>query len=57
MNIQAPQIVYFALLFFSIGIAAAQHGHPKKGNESIWQTLVANAIMAAILYWGGFFTK
>jgi hypothetical protein len=56
MNIQAPEIVYIILVSLSLGITAAQHGEPKKGKESIFQTLISHSLTFALLYWGGFFS-
>jgi len=56
MNLQAPQIIYICLVFLSLGISIAEHGQPKKGLESFGKSLIANAIMIGLLYWGGFFS-
>lgn len=50
-----PQVVWFALLVFSIADAAVHHGKPRKGKHSVWIQLLAGSISAALLYWGGFF--
>lgn len=49
-----PQYVYLALCFFGLGITIAQHGQPRK-DENAWSTLIASAIVLALLYFGGFF--
>ena len=50
-----PQIILLALWGISLGVAIAQHGQPKKGTESAWNSIIGLAIVAPILYWGGFF--
>lgn len=49
-----PQIIYIALSLLGVGVVTAKHGQPR-GNYSIFTTLFAEAIMVALLYWGGFF--
>lgn len=56
ITLHAPQLVMLALVFASLGIAAAEHGKPKTGTHSFWITLIAIAINLAILRWGGFFS-
>jgi hypothetical protein len=56
MNLQAPQIIYIIITALGTGISLAQHGKPKKGNESAWATIIAQALSFALLYWGGFFS-
>lgn len=50
----APQIVMIALYALGLGIAIEEHGKPKSGTHNVWITLVATALVAAILWWGGF---
>lgn len=51
-----PQIVYVGLIGLNLGIAGALHGKPRTGKHSFWVSLVGAAIIASILYYGGFFT-
>ena len=51
----APQIVWLALAFLSIGISIAKHGEPQE-NYSFPLKMIGIALGAWILYWGGFFT-
>ena len=37
------------------GISLAKHGKEELKKENIWTTLVADAIVIALLWWGGFF--
>lgn len=50
-----PQLLLLALYVLSLGIHLAQHGQPKKGNESFPAGFVAVALQVGLLYWGGFF--
>lgn len=50
-----PQIVWIALTACGLGVTAAKHGRPKEGNENFWIALLGNAIVAYVLYEGGFF--
>lgn len=49
-----PQIIMIVLMTIVVVIASLKHGEPK-GFYSIWATLVAVALEAGLLYWGGFF--
>lgn len=50
-----PQFTYLALITFSLGITAQQHGKPKTGNYSIWISLISASLSLFLLYMGGFF--
>ena len=50
-----PQIVWIALTAMGLGCTAVKHGQPKEGNENFWTSLIANGIVALLLYYGGFF--
>ncbi len=52
----APQITLIVIFALGTGITITRHGKPKKGKESLWLSLVSTSILAAILYWGGFWT-
>ena len=49
-----PQILVIVLWALSLGLTLAKHGEPRGGKESVWTALVGVAIMAALLWWGGF---
>lgn len=50
----APQIIYICLLVVGPTVALVKHGEPQ-GKHNFWTSLVASAVTAAILWWGGFF--
>lgn len=50
-----PQILYVSLLLIDFGLEAGKHGQNKKGKHNARATLIANSIILAILYFGGFF--
>lgn len=50
---EAPQITLLALWALNLGVDLAQHGKPS-GNHNIFNTLIAMAIVGAVLWWGGF---
>lgn len=50
-----PQIVWIALTAMELGCMAVKHGEPKEGKENFWISLIANGIMAWLLWKGGFF--
>ena len=52
----APQIVMIVWLAIAVGIGIADHGKPKEGETSAWVSLIGSLIIAAILWWGGFFS-
>ncbi len=49
-----PQITWIALMALSFGIAASRHGE-SQGKHNAFTSLVAIAINATLLYYGGFF--
>lgn len=53
MDIGAPQIIYIVIAALSVGIAIEGHGDVTE--TSAWHTVIATAIMVALLAWGGFF--
>lgn len=55
MRVAAPQIIYTALVLFSMGVAAARFGQPKKDNYDIIDCLLGPAASIGLLYWGGFY--
>ena len=50
-----PAIIYIVITAMGLGISMQQHGQPKTGKHSLWVSLFAIAIMATLLYLGGFF--
>lgn len=56
MHIGPPQIIFLALTFISSGIYLAKHGEPKTGAYNFGISLLSDAIVLGLLYWGGFFT-
>lgn len=50
-----PQLMYLALCFMSLGVAAAKHGQPREP-WSFWGALVNLAIVLPLLWAGGFFS-
>lgn len=55
MTFHWPQITELALMGISIGVAVAKHGEPKREKHNAPATIIAMAVSAAILYYGGFF--
>ena len=53
---KAPQIILIIIYALGLGISLEQHGKPKTGTESFWKSLLATAIIFALLIWGGFFS-
>lgn len=56
MILHWPQITYAGLILFGMGVSCARYGQPKKDTYDFIDILVAPAICAAILYFGGFWT-
>ena len=54
ITLHAPQIIYLCLLLLGLVVAVAKHGEDKGKYHAGW-TLVGEAILLWILYWGGFF--
>ena len=50
-----PQIIILFLIVLSIGSSLESHDKPKTGKNSFWSSLISNAILLALLWWGGFF--
>lgn len=49
-----PQIILAGLILLGLGVEMERHGKPKKGKENFWITLSSSAIIAGLLWWGGF---
>jgi LPXTG-motif cell wall-anchored protein len=48
------QIAMATLFFISLLLSARDHGKPKTGADNFWVALLGVGILAAILWWGGF---
>jgi hypothetical protein len=48
---QVTMIVLFALCLFS---ARIDHGKPRTGTHNFWVALICDALLFAVLWWGGF---
>jgi hypothetical protein len=53
----APAIIWIVLASIGLLLNASMHGKPKTGVHSFWYPMTACAIVASLLYWGGFFAK
>lgn len=51
-----PQIVYFALSLFGLGVTLAKHGE-QQPRYNFLTTLATSLFVYWLLYMGGFFTK
>lgn len=51
-----PQIIIIIIYGLNLGINLAKNGEPRESNYSFGIALVATAIEAGLLYWGGFFS-
>ena len=49
-----PQIILVGLLLVELGMALAKHGEPRESNFSVWNSLISDAIILGLLWWGGF---
>ena len=51
-----PQLVYVAMMFLGLGISMAKHGQQgDHGKHNCLVDLVSQVLVAALLWWGGFF--
>jgi hypothetical protein len=50
----APQIIVIVLLSLGVGISIARNGEDHEQPISFGWTLLRSVILAAILWWGGF---
>jgi len=50
-----PQIIYLALVFTGLMYKSYKHGKPMDDVHNVWYSLISQAIVLALLYWGGFF--
>ncbi len=51
----APQLIYIALIFMSLGLELSKHGEEKKGKHNFWTKLIVMSGICFVLYMGGFF--
>lgn len=51
----APQIIYISLCVMTLTAELMNDGKPKTGKHSFGSSLTANALILALLWWGGFF--
>ena len=52
---EAPQIIYVVLTFFTFLVHAFKHGQPRDDKYNVgWATINATTALG-LLYWGGFF--
>lgn len=50
-----PQVIFVILITVDITVDVCFHSKPKEGNHSAWGALIQDGLLAALLYWGGFF--
>ncbi len=50
----APKVILLVLWGIELGLGIANHGKPKAGKHSVWESVVGLAIVASLLWWGGF---
>ena len=50
-----PQVIFVILITIDITVDVCFHRQPKQGNHSAWCALIQDGLLAALLYWGGFF--
>ena len=55
IELQWPQFVWLALALTGLGMEAAKDGELKTGRHNFVASLLASALVAWILYCGGFF--
>lgn len=53
---EAPQIIVIGLWALSVGLTWAKHGTPETGNHNAFLSILSVAIMAGLLWWGGFWS-
>ncbi|MCT8281776.1 hypothetical protein [Xanthomonas translucens] len=51
----APQIIWIVLTTVGLTFSLIKDGRPETGKHNFIAHLIATAIMAALLWWGGFF--
>lgn len=56
MTLGWPQLIYLGFVTLCLGFDLAKHGQPRTTKHHFGYSLVAQAGLVALLYWGGFFT-
>ena len=51
-----PAIIYIILTVIGFFVAIDRNGKPKTGVYDFYETFFATALIAGLLYWGGFFS-
>lgn len=51
---EAPQIIFLALIAIGLLLAANQHGE-ERPPTSFWSNLISASIAVGLTWWGGFF--
>ena len=52
---KAPQIIMLVLIAMDIGIHLAKNGQPRTDCYNVYWELFGKGLLAALLWWGGFF--
>lgn len=50
-----PQMLYLAMCVAGLCLETIRHGKPKTEKYDIWTSLIAQTLIWALLWWGGFF--
>jgi asparagine N-glycosylation enzyme membrane subunit Stt3 len=50
-----PQLIFMAIMMFSLGVELVEHGRPRKGKNNAFTALAGSALALFLLWWGGFF--
>lgn len=51
-----PQIVLIFIAAINNGIDIQRHGEPKTGKHNAWEAMIRTIIIAALLWFGGFWS-
>lgn len=52
-----PQVIWAVMALLGLGIEMARHGQPRTGKHSFWWQLSGTALVAGLLWSGGFFRQ
>ncbi|EHW2218196.1 transglycosylase SLT domain-containing protein [Salmonella enterica subsp. enterica serovar Abony] len=52
-----PQVIWAVMVLLGLGIELARHGQPRTGKHSFWWQLSGTALVAGLLWSGGFFRQ
>lgn len=55
MHLGWPQVIFCIWIGTGLGICAAKNGQPREGKFSFTGSVMRSVLLAALLYWGGFF--